>query len=497
VIRMAHAVLGHEAFRRGLVEYMKKHKYSNTVTTDLWTAWAQASDKPVKEIMPSWTEQMGFPLIEVKSFTIAGSSAKFSLRQSWFLASGEDHGETRTWKTPLFFGTLKEQSQRPAVMIEEATKDFEVPLSSDVNSEFVLINLGAQTPIRVLYNSEMQSRLAKAVRSGNLSVVDRATLVMDGYALAKAGKLGTDELMRLISGYAGERDYIVWDALSQVLLGLQRLLMGGAPQEVYNRYVLFAKEFAWKSWEASKLGWESSPSDGHTDGLLRGLLMKVVSRFDPNAAFLEEARRRFARYTEDPLANSTDLPDEYRVPVFQAVLRDGGRSERDQLMAAYRKLTTNIDQKQVFQSIGFTGLELKKESLTWAVSGEVKIQDFFYIMASVSASSKAGLDMMWQYLQSNFDHIHGMVKNASPSIMDAVITHSTAGYCSSEKAAEIEKFFEVHTLPLNKRTISQVLEDIRTNAKFLERTLSTDAVKAAFWDGLMTEVASFVPPVRT
>ncbi|CAE8642689.1 unnamed protein product, partial [Polarella glacialis] len=102
-------------------------------------------------------------------------------------------------------------------------------------------------------------------------------------------------------------------------------------------------------------------------------------------------------------------------------------------------------------------MPLKKESLQWAISGEVKIQDFYIVMGSVSASSKAGLDMMWEFLKSDFDAIHGMVKNASPSIMDSVIGAATSGYCSAEKADEIEKFFEANNKKLssNKRTISQ------------------------------------------
>ncbi|CAE8609670.1 unnamed protein product, partial [Polarella glacialis] len=192
-------------------------------------------------------------------------------------------------------------------------------------------------------------------------------------------------------------------------------------------------------------------------------------------------------YVEDPLANAQVLPDEYRVPIFQAVLKTGSASERTKLLDVYRKVVTNVDQKQVFQAIGFSpDMPLKKESLQWAISGEVKIQDFYIVMGSVSASSKAGLDMMWEFLKSDFDAIHGMVKNASPSIMDSVIGAATSGYCSAEKADEIEKFFEANNKKLssNKRTISQVLEDIRTNAKFLGRALETDLVKPKFWDEL-------------
>jgi puromycin-sensitive aminopeptidase len=38
---------------------MEKHKFGNTETYDLWQAWENVSGLPVKEMMASWTEQMG------------------------------------------------------------------------------------------------------------------------------------------------------------------------------------------------------------------------------------------------------------------------------------------------------------------------------------------------------------------------------------------------------------------------------------------------------
>jgi len=481
VIRMAHAVLGHEDFRKGLQAYMKKHQYSNTETFDLWNAWSESSNKAVKDIMSSWTEQMGFPILEVKSFTVSGSVAKLSVQQSWFLASGEEPPEERTWSLPVFVKSSAEEGRLH--MMTGKTMDIEVPISG--GSDFVLINEGVRVPMRVAYTADMRSRLSDAVRGGKLPTCDRASLLMDAYAMAKAGKLGTDDMIQFLTGYCGEREYVVWDALSQVLLGLARLFMGGAPQQLYERYLAFCKSFVAKGWEAANPGWTARPTDGFTDGLLRGLLMKLVSRFAPEGDWLKEARRLFDRYIEDPEGNAAELPDEYRVPVFQAVLQAGGPKEHEQLMGAYRKLTKNIDQKHVFLSVGYTPEEkTKTEVLKWAISGEVKIQDFFYIMGSVSASSREGLDMMWSTFKSEFDTIHGMVKTASPSIMDAVIKSSTSGLNSEEKATEIEEFFKKHPLPQSARTISQGLEEIRTNAKFLSRALSTALAKEDFWKSL-------------
>ena len=47
VIRMLNAVIGKDAFQKGLQAYFKKHQYGNTEGSDLWAAWGQASGKPI------------------------------------------------------------------------------------------------------------------------------------------------------------------------------------------------------------------------------------------------------------------------------------------------------------------------------------------------------------------------------------------------------------------------------------------------------------------
>ena len=58
VIRMLHDYIGDDAFRQGLHNYLTEFSYKNTVTVNLWSHLAKASNKPVNEVMSSWTLQM-------------------------------------------------------------------------------------------------------------------------------------------------------------------------------------------------------------------------------------------------------------------------------------------------------------------------------------------------------------------------------------------------------------------------------------------------------
>eukprot|EP00667_Euglena_gracilis_P009005 EG_transcript_9139 len=85
LVRLMYAVLGHEHFQAGLRLYFQRHAYGNTETTDLAQAWADVSGKPIPQLLKSWTEKMGFPLIRVLQDPFE-TDGQLAVEQQWFLA---------------------------------------------------------------------------------------------------------------------------------------------------------------------------------------------------------------------------------------------------------------------------------------------------------------------------------------------------------------------------------------------------------------------------
>lgn len=157
-------------------------------------------------------------------------------------------------------------------------------------------------------------------------------------------------------------------------------------------------------------------------------------------------------------------------------------------MSYFERNTDPAEESKILLSLGETpDINRKRSTLEWSTSGAVKLQSFFYPIASVSRSSAEGLELSWQFYKDNFHKIKGMIGKASPSLMDACITCSCGSFCTMEKAAEVEKFFETgdHTLPLNKRTIQQTCEAMRANAIFLDRLVNSEMSTEAFWSKSM------------
>jgi len=483
VVRMISAVLGPKAFQAGLAAYMKKYAYGNTSTTDLWNAWEESSGIPVGEMMASWTEQMGFPVLRVVGEEWEVDKVRLTLEQSWFLSDGSDYENEeeagKRWCIPIFTCT-EAGTQADTTFLREKTVTIEVPLANEEG--WVKLNAGQEVPMRVINTTSMNKRLAKGIKSKALPICDRAALLTDGYALVKAGQMPPEDLVRLLSSYTEEDEYIVWQGLSSVLNGLKSIMEANSPV-MHDKFIEVAKKLVLRM--IGDVGWEKKETDGHQTVLLRATIIGLLSTFcSTDEAVISEARRRFEKFLLDP-TDMQGLPSDMRSTVFRIVLKNGGKKEYDAIKAYFFTSTDGAEQKLVLGSLGSIKCnQLKLETLQWCISGEVKLQDFFYTIGSVSGSSMEGMDMTWTFFCAQLENIKGMIGKASPSLMQACMSYSTMGFCTLERADEVEEFFKVNPLPTCDRKIAQILEGIRTNAKFFERLAGSDLVKDEFWDTL-------------
>ena len=63
--------MGEEMFRIGVTRFLRKYKFANAVTKDLWNELESISVEfsnrlNITHIMDTWTRQMGFPVIQVR-----------------------------------------------------------------------------------------------------------------------------------------------------------------------------------------------------------------------------------------------------------------------------------------------------------------------------------------------------------------------------------------------------------------------------------------------
>lgn len=479
VVRMVNAITGAEAFRTGLQTYFGKYSYSNATTEQLFTEWSAASGKDINKLMSTWTTVKGYPFVKVLKEEWEAAQVTITLEQAWFLqdGSGENDPEAPLWDIPLFFATSQGNSSATAEIMNQKQQSFVIPLGSA--DDFVKINAGQIALARVAHSVEMSKRLRKGITGGSLSAIDRASLLTDGYALAKAGVASPESMMEILLAFEEESDSNVWSALSSVLEGFNTLSQNVSP-ECNAAYRQIATRIVGKAFK--KVGFDTSEKDSHSLRLLRSTVLGQVGTFmNEDGDVVAECRRRFHAYEND----NSSMPTDIQTTILEIVLANGGQSEYDMVMKMYTS-TDDMQRKKIpLNVLGHVNDDkLKVATLEWALRSEdVKLQDFFYPIGSV-AHDMAGASLSWTFLQDHFEEFMAKVEGANSHLFDAVLQFITVRFMSAEKAAEIEAFFQVNPIPRNTMRLTQMLEYVRANAKFLAAFNSSKLSDPGYYSSL-------------
>jgi aminopeptidase N len=239
---------GPEKFQEGLQLYMRKHAYGNTETVDLWNAWSHVSGKDVAGLMDTWTKVTGYPYLRVVEEKWEAGEVQVTLEQARFLSDGSAPSEEdaqAVWRIPLLFATAGAASGE-AVIMDKKQQTFSIPVSASAagGRPWLKINAGQKALVRVVHSEEMISRLQEGM--AQVAPVDRAALLLDAYALAKAGLAPVENVVDILRALHDEEASIVWSAIAGVLGGMHLLMeqLGTQSQSgaaAFKAFVAFGK----------------------------------------------------------------------------------------------------------------------------------------------------------------------------------------------------------------------------------------------------------------
>lgn len=196
IIRMLHNFIGDKDFRKGMNLYLTRHKYGNTQTKDLWKALSECSSKPVTDMMSNWIEKVGFPLVSVVKSVQNDGNRVLTFKQERFVADGSQTENGTIWVIPLTIATAAKECAVSTVFDKET---IEVTVENVKFDDWIKINPGVVAFYRTQYLPEMllEFEKNKVVQKKIFSPLDRLGLVDDLFALVKAGKAKTVEVIYL------------------------------------------------------------------------------------------------------------------------------------------------------------------------------------------------------------------------------------------------------------------------------------------------------------
>lgn len=433
VIRMLHAYLGEDDFKKGLHDYLVKHSYSNAVTVDLWNALENASGKPVSKIMGAWTSIPGHPVLWFEDGKV---------RQERFFADPKAKQTDQVWPVPVEVnGTNLLMEKSDLVLSPAGQNDFKP-------------NKGQTGFYVVGYTSEWLQKLAPKLQSNDLDVVDKFGILTDTFDLIKAGKLDSVSGLKLVANLQNETNMAVWDGM---LAGLGSI-MGIVDDETFDQLEKFGAWLAKPRFE--QLGWQPKDGESHFDALLRPRLVGMVGRDDE--ATLAKARELF----ESDEAIFADI----RGAVYSLVASFGDENTYEKFYEMYKATDDQEEEGRITRAMArFRQPELAKRTLEFGLSDEVRAADSIRPVLGVVLNRYHG-ELGWKFIQDNWDTIekrYGQGGHLLTYFVDAV----GGVFNTSDKAREIEEFFAKHPNHGIDRKVKQAIERTELRAAWRERDL--------------------------
>jgi aminopeptidase N len=453
VLRMLEAYVGPDAFRKGIASYLATYAYSNAAGEDFWGEMTRVTGRPIDRIMRSFVEQAGAPVVSVRT-QCTGAGMETTLAQGRFVGSpGGDPASGQSWTTPVCF---KPSTGQPSCeLLERPEQTIRAPACNAATF--------ANADSRGYYFTEYGPNAVRELARGaaRLAPAERVSLLGDEWWMVRAGRHDIGVYLDLAGGLAGDDTAAVTDTLATRLAFVGEHLVGADQQA------------RWQGWIRGRFGPPLDalgvPGDGRdTDERQsrRAELLGLVAGTGNDPIVQRRVRDLADRYLSDAASLSGTLAP----VVLRLAGASGGAELYERYVARLERLAAQPEEYYRFFNAltSFGQPALVQRTLTFALSPAVRTQDTGALLAGLLARP-ASRDAAWAFVQAQWATLTQKLGTFQglPTIVGAL-----GGFCSTERAAEVRRFFEKNPVRSAQRTVRQAIERIENCAALRERQSS-------------------------
>jgi puromycin-sensitive aminopeptidase len=397
--------------------------------------------------MKNWTEKPGYPVISFSS-----KNGVVELTQERFFSSGMGEKNDQKWLVP--FAIKANGGKVTSTLIEK--KKAQLKISG--NNTWLKGNADDTSFVRVNYSAKDLEQLEIAVRANDpmLSEKGRFALVRDVFALVEAGKVSTDEALKLVDAYKKETSYIEWAEIVSHLLELNYLLNG---EKVYDDFRIFARGVLKEI--ASHVGWDKKRGESHELTLLRSAVLYGLGALGDKIT-IQKAQSLFKAIM------NIKIDSDLRSFVYALVAENGGKKEYEVFEKIYMTAPSEEEKDRALRAMAsFKDEALLKKTLALAFSPDVRSQDAFKAVSLLSGNPY-GIAIAWGYVKEEWSSI---VEKFAGGHLFARFISPFSKFKTKKQADELEKFFKKNNASGIERTVAQAVEKIRANDALLRRDI--------------------------
>lgn len=445
---MVRALLGDDVMRRGLKNYFAAHQYGNATGADLWQALGEASGMNVGQIMESWLEHPGYPVVEVKV-----EDGKLMLsQQQFFIGDGEEKG--RLWQIPL----NANYNQAPAIFSEQSLVLGDYAQLRKQNGRPFRINVGDNSHVIVKYDETLLNDILDHL--DELGAIDQLQLLQDLRLLAEGRQISYAQIVPLLSRFKDSRSGIVNEMLYHVANSLKNFVQPAAKTERQLQQLF--DQLSVK--QVQRLGWLSQKDESNDDQLTRPIVLSAAL-YAQNRDTIKQAQALFDQY-QDHLA---DLPADVRGLVLANEVKNYGSQELfDTLLADYQKTADAGFKQDICAALTKTQDDQLIAQLIdrFEDADTIKPQDLRAWFRGVLTNDH-GQQAAWDWIQQEWSWLEKTV--GGDMEFPTYITVISRIFKTSQRLAEFKRFFTPkENDPMLKREIQMDEKVIASRVELIE-----------------------------
>lgn len=445
---MVRALLGDDAIRRGLKNYFAAHQYGNATGADLWQALGEASGMNVGQIMESWLEHPGYPVVEVKV-----EDGKLMLsQQQFFIGDGEE--KSRLWQIPL----NANYNQAPAIFSEQSLVLGDYAQLRKQNGRPFRVNVGDNSHVIVKYDETLLNDILDHL--DELGAIDQLQLLQDLRLLAEGRQISYAQIVPLLSRFKDSRSGIVNEMLYHVANSLKNFVQPAAKTERQLQQLF--DQLSVK--QVQRLGWLSQKDESNDDQLTRPIVLSAAL-YAQNRDTIKQAQALFDQY-QDHLA---DLPADVRGLVLANEVKNYGSQELfDTLLADYQKTADAGFKQDICAALTKTQDDQLIAQLIdrFEDADTIKPQDLRAWFRGVLANDH-GQQAAWDWIQQEWSWLEKTV--GGDMEFPTYITVISRIFKTAQRLAEFKRFFTPkENDPMLKREIQMDEKVIASRVELIE-----------------------------
>jgi puromycin-sensitive aminopeptidase len=432
VLRMLEQYLGPDVYRDGIRRYLRDHAYANTTTSDLWDALEAASGEPVGEIMATWIYQGGHPTVRLSGGAIAQSPFAFGP------ATGPS-AIGSSWVVPLRLRRLDEDEVTTQLL---GTTPVPWPGTATV------LNAGGAGAYRSSYEGDELSAIAAAFSS--LTEIERAVILSDTWALARAGRQSVGDFFVLATSLGTLVEPSAWSVVEHAFDLLARIATTD------QRPVLQSRAAELLAPVLSTLTWEPIPGESEQAPLVRATAIRVLGGLVEDPSVREESARRF-----DAGVLDGDLAD----AVVAVVATIGRSGDLDEMLARIRG--AHDPQTEARYRTGLAAIADKDVALRTLTNcfEWFRSQDAPFVIVGLMGNSVGG-EAVWEQVAATWDETRAKI----PAQLQYSLGVGVSGLVGDAAFADrVAAFHRAHVLESGQPLIERAVERMLHGVAFAER----------------------------